>query len=40
MNNKDMAIRFLQTAALGNPREAYDHFVGSDFIHHNQCFTK
>lgn len=38
MTNKQIAISFLQTAGLGDPREAYAKYVATDFIHHNQYF--
>jgi predicted SnoaL-like aldol condensation-catalyzing enzyme len=33
--NKQNAISFYQTAYEGNPREAIEKFVGSDYIQHN-----
>jgi predicted SnoaL-like aldol condensation-catalyzing enzyme len=38
MSNKKIATSFLETAALGNPREAFEKFVSPKFIHHNQYF--
>jgi predicted SnoaL-like aldol condensation-catalyzing enzyme len=38
--NKDAAIRFLQMAASGEVREAYDRFVGPGFRHHNPFFEE
>jgi predicted SnoaL-like aldol condensation-catalyzing enzyme len=38
MNLKEIAITFLKTAAQGSPNEAFDKYVASDFIHHNQYF--
>jgi predicted SnoaL-like aldol condensation-catalyzing enzyme len=38
MGNKEKAIAFLQMAAVGAYRAAYDKFIAADFIHHNQYF--
>lgn len=38
MNNKELVTKFLQTAALKSPREAYEKYVASNFKHHNQYF--
>lgn len=38
MSNKEIAISFLKMAGSGNVREAYDKFIASSFIHHNQYF--
>jgi predicted SnoaL-like aldol condensation-catalyzing enzyme len=38
MNLKEIAISFLHTAAGGDPKTAYDKYVATDFIHHNQYF--
>jgi predicted SnoaL-like aldol condensation-catalyzing enzyme len=38
MNQKEISTLFLQTCALGNPRDAYDKYVALNFIHHNQYF--
>ena len=35
---KDVAITFLQLAAIGRVREAYDQFVDAGFRHHNPYF--
>lgn len=37
-SNKDAAITFLELAATGEVREAYEKFVGSGFRHHNPFF--
>jgi predicted SnoaL-like aldol condensation-catalyzing enzyme len=36
--NKNSAVRFLQLAATGRTREAYDEYVGTSFRHHNPYF--
>ena len=38
MNKKQMALEFLKLAGTGKVRDAYDRFIASDFIHHNQYF--
>lgn len=38
MGNKQRAKSFLQLAAAGDVRKAYDTFVAPSFIHHNQHF--
>jgi len=38
MSLKEKAVLFLKLAASGNVQEAYDRFVASNFIHHNQYF--
>jgi predicted SnoaL-like aldol condensation-catalyzing enzyme len=38
MSNKINATSFLQLAASGNVREAYEKFVAPNFTHHNQYF--
>ena len=38
MNNKDIAVSFLEMAAGGNVSEAYSKFVGAGFLHHNPFF--
>jgi predicted SnoaL-like aldol condensation-catalyzing enzyme len=38
MQQKQAAISFLQMAAQGKVREAYDRFISPDFRHHNQFF--
>lgn len=38
MTNKEIAIAFLKSAGLGKVQEAFDNFIASDFIHHNQYF--
>ena len=35
---KDVAITFLQLAAIGRVREAYDQYVDAGFRHHNPHF--
>ena len=37
--NKQFATTFLQLAASGNVREAYDNYVASNFCHHNPYFA-
>jgi len=37
-NQKDAARSFLQMAGAGKVQEAYDRYVASSFIHHNQHF--
>jgi predicted SnoaL-like aldol condensation-catalyzing enzyme len=36
--HKEAATSFLQMAGTGKVREAYDRYVASSFIHHNQYF--
>lgn len=36
---KDAAVAFLQLAASGRVREAYDQHIGEDFRHHNPFFA-
>ncbi len=38
MTKKETAKAFLQQAGTGKVKEAFDNFVSSDFIHHNQYF--
>jgi predicted SnoaL-like aldol condensation-catalyzing enzyme len=38
MNNKDIAVSFLEMAASGKASEAYSNFVGPGFRHHNPFF--
>lgn len=38
MSNKDVAISFLKMTGSGEVNSAYDKYVASDFIHHNQYF--
>jgi predicted SnoaL-like aldol condensation-catalyzing enzyme len=38
MNNKDMAVSFLEMAASGDVSKAYSEFVGAGFRHHNAFF--
>lgn len=38
MTNKDRAKTFLEMAAAGDARQAFDWFVASSFVHHNQFF--
>ena len=38
MNNKHIAVSFLEMAASGNVSEAYSKFVGAGFRHHNPFF--
>lgn len=38
MNRKQMAMDFLKLAGTGKVQEAYDRFIATDFIHHNQYF--
>jgi predicted SnoaL-like aldol condensation-catalyzing enzyme len=38
MTKKEQAISFLELAATGKVREAYDKFVHPQFIHHNAYF--
>lgn len=38
MNNKEIAMAFLEMAASGNASEAYSKFVGAGFRHHNPFF--
>ncbi len=38
MNNKDIAIEFIQTCALKSPKLAFEKFVNPNFKHHNQYF--
>lgn len=39
MTNKEKAISFLTFAGTGMVQEAYEAYVSSDFIHHNQYFA-
>ncbi len=38
MNLKEHAQNFLSLAASGKVQEAYDTYVASNFVHHNQYF--
>ncbi len=38
MSNKESAISFLKIAGGGNVKEAYEKFIATAFIHHNQYF--
>ncbi|MCG6167350.1 nuclear transport factor 2 family protein [Leptospira sanjuanensis] len=38
MTNKEKAISFLQMAGSGNVRSAYEKYIATNFIHHNQYF--
>lgn len=38
MSNKEKAISFLKMAGFGDVQTAYDQFIATDFIHHNQYF--
>lgn len=38
MSNKESAVSFLQMAAVGDIKRAYEKFIAADFIHHNQYF--
>jgi predicted SnoaL-like aldol condensation-catalyzing enzyme len=38
MNNKEIAVAFLEMAASGNASEAYSKFVAAGFRHHNPFF--
>jgi len=38
MNNKEIAVSFLQLASSGRVREAYDKCIHPAFIHHNAYF--
>jgi predicted SnoaL-like aldol condensation-catalyzing enzyme len=38
MTKKEIASAFLQSAATGNVKQAYEKFVDQKFIHHNQYF--
>lgn len=38
MLKKEIASTFLKMAASGDVQAAYDKFVATDFIHHNQYF--
>ncbi|WP_428910801.1 nuclear transport factor 2 family protein [Niallia sp. Krafla_26] len=35
---KEKAFSFLQLVASGKVREAFDKYIGSDFLHHNPYF--
>lgn len=37
-SRKEQAISFLQLVASGKVREAYEKYIGPDFIHHNAYF--
>jgi predicted SnoaL-like aldol condensation-catalyzing enzyme len=37
-NNKQSAISFLQLAGTGEVKTAYEKYISSSFIHHNQHF--
>lgn len=39
MNNKDIAVLFLQMASSGKVNEAYSKFIGTGFRHHNPFFA-
>ena len=38
MSKKELVISFLNMAATGDVKAAYDKFIAVDFIHHNQYF--
>lgn len=38
MTKKEIAISFLKLAGMGEVDEAYQKYVSTDFIHHNQYF--
>lgn len=38
MSRKEMAIGFLKMAGSGDVKAAYEKFIATDFIHHNQYF--
>lgn len=38
MNNKEVAIKFLETCALESPKLAFERYTNSNFKHHNQYF--
>lgn len=38
MSKKELAISFLKMVSDGKIREAYEKFIGANFIHHNQYF--
>jgi predicted SnoaL-like aldol condensation-catalyzing enzyme len=38
MNNKEIAVAFLEMASAGQVGEAYAKFVGASFFHHNAFF--
>lgn len=38
MNNKEVAIEFLQTCAMKDPKLAFSKYMNSNFKHHNQYF--
>jgi predicted SnoaL-like aldol condensation-catalyzing enzyme len=37
-SRKEKAVSFLQMAAAGDVREAFERFTGSEFLHHNPYF--
>lgn len=37
-SNKETAVAFLQKVATRDVREAYHHYIGPDFSHHNPFF--
>ncbi|MFJ7827751.1 nuclear transport factor 2 family protein [Psychrobacillus sp. NPDC096623] len=36
---KEKSISFLQNVAFGNVREAFQKYIGPDFLHHNPFFA-
>lgn len=38
MDNRDIAVTFLQMCARGEVREAYERHVAAGFVHHNAWF--
>ncbi len=36
MSKKEMAVAFLKMAGSGDVRSAYEKFIATNFIHHNQ----
>jgi len=36
--HKEAATSFLKMAGMGKVQDAYDQYIGSSFIHHNQYF--
>lgn len=40
MSNKDIALRFIATCALEDPKKAFANYVNENFLHHNQYFPQ
>lgn len=39
MNNREIAIKFLETCAMQSPKMAFAEYTNANFKHHNQYFA-